>query len=77
MIGSVKTIDWDDISIALPAFFTIVIMPFAYSITAGIEIGFLFYAISNIINKKYKNVSIIIYIFSLLFIIDFIYSALA
>ncbi len=76
MIGSVKTISWDDISIAVPAFFTIVIMPFAYSITAGIEIGFLFYILSNLMNKKAKDVSPIIYIFSLLFIIDFIYNAI-
>lgn len=76
MIGSVKTIDWEDISIALPAFFTIVIMPFAYSITAGIEIGFLFYTVCNIINNKHKDVPIVIYIFSILFIIDFVYNAL-
>lgn len=76
MIGSVKSIDWDNIKIAVPAFFTIVIMPFTYSITAGIEIGFLFYVLSNVINKKAKDVSPIIYIFSLLFIIDFVYTAL-
>lgn len=76
MIGSVKSINWDDISIAIPAFFTIVIMPFAYSITAGIEIGFLFYVISKIVNKKGKEVSPIIYIFTILFIIDFIYKAI-
>ncbi len=76
MIGSVKTIKWEDISIAVPAFFTIVIMPFAYSITAGIEVGFLFYILSNLMNKKAKDVSPIIYIFSLLFIIDFIYNAI-
>ncbi len=76
MMSSVKTINWNDISIALPAFFTIVIMPFSYSITAGIEIGFLFYVLSNIISKKYKDVSWVIYIFSLLFIIDFVYNAI-
>lgn len=76
MMRSVKSINWEDISIAIPAFFTIIIMPFAYSITAGIEIGFLFYILSNIINKKLKNVSGIIYFFSLLFIIDFIYNAI-
>ena len=76
MMGSVKSIDWDDISIAMPAFFTIIVMPFAYSITAGIEIGFIFYILSNIASKKHKNVSLIIYIFSLLFLVDFVYSAL-
>ncbi len=76
MIGSVKSINWDDYNIALPAFFTIVIMPFAYSITAGIEIGFLFYVICNVVNNKHRDIPIVVYIFSLLFIIDFIYNAL-
>lgn len=75
MMGSVKSINWDDISIAVPAFFTIIIMPFTYSITTGIEVGFLFYVISSIVNKKGKNVSIIIYILILLFIVDFVYRA--
>lgn len=77
MMGSVKSIDWEDISIAIPAFFTIIIMPFSYSITMGIEIGFLFYIISNFVNGKSKEVSPMIYFFSILFIIDFIYKALA
>ncbi len=76
MIGSIKSIDWEDISIAIPAFFTIIIMPFTYSITTGIEIGFIFYIISNLVNGKSKKVSPIIYVFSLLFIIEFIYKAI-
>lgn len=76
MIGSVKNINWDDISIAVPAFFTIIIMPFTYSITTGIELGFLFFIISNLVNKKGKETPLIVYIFSALFIIDFIYKAL-
>lgn len=76
MMGAVKSIDWNDIRIALPAFFTIVIMPFAYSITAGIELGFLFYILSSIVCKKDKEVSIIIYIFAILFILDFLYKAI-
>lgn len=76
MISSVINIDWKDITIAIPAFFTIIFMPFAYSITTGIEIGFIFYTIINITRGKYKEVSPIIYVFSLLFITDFIYKAL-
>ena len=60
----------------IPAFFTIIVMPFTYSITTGIELGLLFYIIANIVNKNYKNVPPMIYIFSLLFIIDFVYKAL-
>ncbi len=76
MMGSVKSIDWDDISIAVPAFFTIVVMPFTYSITTGIEIGFLFFVIANLVNGRAKSVPKIIYLFSILFIIDFVYKAL-
>lgn len=75
MIGSVKSINWDDISMAIPAFFTIIIMPFTYSITTGIELGFLFFVIANLVNKKGKQTPLIIYIFSILFIIDFVYKA--
>lgn len=76
MISSVKTIEWENIYVALPAFFTIVVMPFAYSITAGIQVGFIFYILSYLMNKKAKEISPIIYIFSLLFIVDFVYNAL-
>lgn len=76
MIESVGNIDWKDFAIALPAFFTIVLMPFTYSITTGIQIGFIFYIIANVVTGKAKKVSPIIYIFSLLFIIDFIYKAI-
>lgn len=76
MIGTVKNIEWDNLSIAIPAFFTIVIMPFTYSIPTGIEIGLFFYLIASIVNKDSKKVSPIIYIFVILFIIDFIYKAL-
>lgn len=77
MMTSVKTIKWEDLSIAIPAFFTIIVMPFSYSITTGIEIGFLFYVIASFVEGKSKNVSPMIYIFSILFIIDFVYKALA
>lgn len=75
MIESVGNIDWKDIAVAIPAFFTIVLMPFSYSITTGIQIGFLFYILSNIVIGKARKISPIIYVFSLLFIIDFIYKA--
>ncbi len=76
MIENVSKIDWLDKIIAIPAFFTVVMMPLAYSITTGIQFGFILYIIVNLANKKGKEVSPIIYIFSILFIIDFIYRAL-
>ena len=76
MIENIIKIDWQDIIVAIPAFFIIVMMPLSYSITTGIQFGFILYVIVNIANGKKKEVSPIIYIFTLLFIIDFIYKAI-
>ena len=74
MIENIGSINFKDIMISIPAFFCIIMMPLSYSITTGIEFGFIFYAILNLYNKKAKEVPIIIYIFSILFIIKYIIS---
>jgi len=76
MIENIVKIDFKDALIAIPAFFIIVMMPLSYSITTGIQFGFILYVIVNLVNNKGKSVSPMIYIFSLLFIIDFIYRAI-
>lgn len=77
MIENIIKIDWKDILIAIPSFFIIAMMPLSYSITTGIQFGFIFYVLVNIMNGKRKKVSPIIYIFTLIFIIDFIYKAIS
>ncbi len=77
MIENIIKIDWLDKLIAIPAFFIIIMMPLSYSITTGIQFAFILYVIVNLVNKKGKEVSPIIYIFTILFIIDFIYKALS
>lgn len=76
MITNILKIDWKDIMVAVPSFFIIIMMPLSYSITTGIQFGFILYIIVNLVNGKGKNVSPMIYIFSLLFIIDFMYRAI-
>lgn len=76
MIENIIKIDWKDILVAIPAFFVIVMMPLSYSITTGIQFGFIIYVLINLVNKRAKNISPIIYIFTILFIIDFIYKAI-
>ncbi len=76
MIENIVKIDWKDVLIAIPAFFIIVMMPLSYSITTGIQFGFIFYILVNLVNGKGKKVSPIIYIFTILFILDFIYKAI-
>ena len=80
MIENITKIDWKDKLIAIPAFFTVIMMPFAYSITTGIQFGFIFYCIVNLVNSKKSDeeheISPIIYIFTIIFIIDFFYKAI-
>lgn len=77
MLENIVKINWKDIIIVIPAFFIIIMMPLSYSITTGIQFGFIMYAIVSLVNKKGKEVSPIIYILSLLFIFSFIYNAIS
>ncbi len=72
MIESIKAVDFSDLTEAIPAFFTIVIMPFTYSIANGIAAGIIFYPIMKIGTGKHKEVHPIMYILSMLFILRFI-----
>lgn len=76
MIENIGSIEWKNYMIAIPAFFCIIMMCFAYSISTGIEFGFIFYSIINIYTGNAKKVSPIIHIFSLLFLLKYIIMAL-
>jgi len=72
MMGSVTKIDFTDFTEALPAFFTIAIMPFTYSIANGIAAGLIFYPIVKIATGRHKEVHPIVYVLAILFIIRFV-----
>lgn len=69
MIENVVKIDFKDYTEGLPAFITIVMMPFAYSIADGLIFGFLSYVFLKVIVGKAKEVGIFMYILSALFLI--------
>ncbi len=73
MLKNVVHIDWDDITEAIPAFLTLLIMPLAYSITEGIAFGFISYALLKLVSGKGKEVHWLIYLFALLFIARYIW----
>ncbi len=56
MMVQVKGIDWDDWEVAIPAFLTIVLMPFSFSITVGIGAGFVTYAVIKVAVGKAAQV---------------------
>ena len=71
MMTQVKGIDWDDLEIALPAFLTIVLMPFTYSISAGIGAGFIAYVVLKVVRGKARQVHPILWGTSALFVVYF------
>jgi adenine/guanine/hypoxanthine permease len=71
MMQQVKAIDWDDLEIAIPAFLTIVLMPFTYSITAGIGAGFIVYALLKVVRGKASTVHPLLWVVSALFVLYF------
>ena len=77
MLSSMKDIEWDDLSEAVPAFFTSIFMGFTYSITHGIAVGFIMYTFVKIIKGEAKEVHPIIWVLDALFILNFISLALA
>ncbi|NLC66511.1 MAG: NCS2 family permease [Clostridium sp.] len=73
MMGSIKDIDFEDYTEAIPAFLTIIMMPFAYSIAEGIVFGMVSYVILKALSGKFKDISIIMWILSLVFVARFIF----
>ena len=73
IMTTVSKITWDDFSEAVPAFLTIIIMPLTFSIANGIATGFTSYALVKIFTGRGKEVSWLIYLLSVLFILKFIY----
>jgi|LSQX01.3.fsa_nt_gb AGZA family xanthine/uracil permease-like MFS transporter len=71
MMSSIKKIDFEDITEALPAFFTVAMMPFTYSIANGIATGLIVYPIVKLISGKGKEVNSIVYVLAVLFILRF------
>ncbi|MFD6497587.1 NCS2 family permease [Streptomyces sp. NPDC059944] len=71
MMTQVKHIDWDRYEIAIPAFLTIAVMPFTYSITNGIGAGFLAYVLIKTVLGKAKEVHWLLWAASALFLVYF------
>ena len=71
MMSQVKEIDWDDIEIALPAFLTIIVMPFTYSIAAGIGAGFLAYVLLKVARGKAAAVHPLLWVVAAMFVVYF------
>ncbi|MFE6713178.1 NCS2 family permease [Streptomyces sp. NPDC057695] len=76
LAGSIKDIDWSDYTIAVPAFLAMVMMPFTYSITNGIGIGFITFSVLRLAAGRGREVPVAMYIVSAVFVFYYAMPAL-
>ena len=74
MMTQIKAIDWDDYGIGLPAFLTIILMPFTYNISVGIGAGFVSHVVVRLLQGRRKEVHPLLLLVSGLFMIYFLSS---
>lgn len=72
MIDSIVDINFGDFTESFPAFMTIIMMPFAYSIAEGIAFGMISYASVKLLTGKGKEVSPLVYVLALVFLLRYI-----
>jgi AGZA family xanthine/uracil permease-like MFS transporter len=76
MIKMVRHISWDDFSESFPAFITIVIIPFSFRITEGIALGFISYTILKLVKGQWRQISFLLWLFTIIFLLRYIFIGL-
>src|ERR1700730_615905 len=71
MCGSVAKIRWDDFSDAFPAFLTLVATPLTFSIATGLSLGLLSFTFLKLGTGKHREISVLIWILSILFLLRY------
>jgi AGZA family xanthine/uracil permease-like MFS transporter len=71
MMTQIRNIDLDDYDVAIPAFLTIVLMPFAYSITVGIGAGFISYVVIKAARRRFAEIHPLMWLIAALFVLYF------
>jgi AGZA family xanthine/uracil permease-like MFS transporter len=74
MMTQIKGIDWADYGIAIPAFLTIILMPFTYNISVGIGAGFVSHVVIRLVQGRRKEVHPLLMLVSVLFMVYFLAS---
>ena len=73
MMEPVRNIDFDDATEAIPSFICLIMMPLAYSISAGILLGMIAYVVINMVCGKFNKLTPMMYILVILFILKYIF----
>ena len=72
MMRNVGHIAWDDPHEYIPAFITITVIPFTFSITDGIAFGFISYVLLSLVSGRYRQLHWMIWLFTALFLVRYI-----
>lgn len=73
MLTAVVGIDFDDFSESIPAYITIIAMPFCYSISEGISFGIISYVFINVLTNKREKISLLMYVLAVIFVLKYIF----
>ena len=75
MMGPLKEIDWDDYTISIPVFLTIILMPLTFSIANGVSFGVISYCALKLLSGRAKDVHVLLYVVAALLIVRYIWLA--
>lgn len=73
MTSSLARVNWQDLTESVPAFITAVMMPFSFSITEGIALGFISYCVMKIGTGRFRDLSPCVIVVALLFVLKIVF----
>ena len=73
MLSTISEIHWHDPLVAVPAFLTLVLIPFTYSIANGLGFGIIAWAALHLVTGKFRRQDWLLYVLAALFLARFIY----
>lgn len=73
MLGALRDLHWDDLTEAVPAAITALLMPFAFSIAHAIALGILSYVVIKVVAGRWRDVSVVVWALAVLFIVKYIW----
>jgi AGZA family xanthine/uracil permease-like MFS transporter len=73
MLATVTEIDWKDPMVSVPAFLTLVMIPFTYSIANGLGFGIIAWAAIHLATGKFRRQDWLLYVLAALFLFRFVY----
>ena len=73
MASDLARVKWDDLTEAVPSFVATIAMPFTFTITEGIALGFITYAIMKLFSGRFKEISFCTMLMAILFLARYIF----